>query len=179
MLLSAWLAVQHRFPHWRLVIAGGDEGYYGKSGYLDEVRALAADLDLERIEFVGELLGNAKLDAYRNADLFVLPTYSENFGIAVAEALATGTPAIVSRGAPWSGLPDHGAGWWIEANLESLVACLEEALSSPPDQLRRMGGAGHEWMKEEFAWPRIGSMMARTYEWLNGNGAVPQWVRLN
>jgi glycosyltransferase involved in cell wall biosynthesis len=179
MLLPAWNAVQHRFPNWCLVIAGGDEGYYGKSGYLNELQAMAVELKLERISFVGELRGSAKLDAYRDADLFVLPTYSENFGIVVAEAMATGTPAIVSRGAPWSGLPGHGAGWWIDANVESLVACLEEALSSPLDKLRKMGIAGREWMKAEYGWPGIGAMMACTYEWLTGNGAVPPWVRVN
>jgi hypothetical protein len=84
---------------------------------------LASELRLERIEFSGALLGAQKWQAYRDADLFVLPTYSENFGMSVAEALAAGTPAIVTKGAPWSRLdtrsrPAGGSTsalirWWL------------------------------------------------------------------
>ena len=98
VLLPAWGAVQRRFPDWRLRIVGPDSG-----GHLLAMRRLADELALERIEFSGPLLGDEKWLAYRSAELFVLPSYSENFGVAVAEALASGTPAVVSKGAPWKG----------------------------------------------------------------------------
>ena len=63
MLLPAWRAVQDRFPDWRLMIAGGDDGYYGKSGYLEELHSLVQSLGLERIVFVGALYDTAKTQA--------------------------------------------------------------------------------------------------------------------
>ncbi len=179
MLLSAWRAVQDRFPEWRLVIAGSDADYYGKNGYLDELHLLVKKLGLERIEFVGNLYGIEKIQAYRDADLFILPTYSENFGMTVAEALAVGTPAIVSKGAPWEGLEKHGAGWWIDIGRDPLVSCLEDALGRSSNNLVQMGQRGRDWMKVEFSWTHIGAQMADTYRWLLDKSlAVPPWVRI-
>ncbi|UZR28738.1 glycosyltransferase [Methylococcus mesophilus] len=166
MLLPAWRAVQDRFPDWRLVIAGSDIGYYRKSGYLEELYRLVQKLGLERIEFVGGLYGAEKTQAYYNADLYILPSYSENFGVTVAEALAAGTPAIVSKGAPWGGLVTQQAGWWSDVSLDALVACLEDALGRSPDELEQMGLRGRNWMETEFSWTRIGAQMADTYRWL-------------
>ncbi|HEY2627796.1 MAG TPA: glycosyltransferase, partial [Usitatibacter sp.] len=99
MLLPAWKAVQDAHPSWQLRIVGP-----GNEGYLREVIALSDRLGLQRAAFVGPLYGQQKWDEYSRADLFVLPTHSENFGMAVAEALAAATPAVVTRGAPWSRL---------------------------------------------------------------------------
>lgn len=173
LLLRAWQTVEHRFPDWDLQIAGPDDG-----GYLAEMQALAARLQLERVHFCGPLFGEEKLRAYRAASLFVLPTHSENFGVTVSEALAAGTPAIVTRGAPWAGLVEPGAGWWIEIGTEPLAACLEQALSASPQRLREMGRAGHEWMKRDFSWDRIGAQFLATYRWLLDGGEKPPCVRL-
>ena len=178
-LLPAWQAVQDRFPAWRMLIAGNDVGYYGKSGYLEELRLLAKNLGLERIEFVGGLYGPEKMRAYHHADIYILPSYSENFGITVAEALAAGTPAIVSKGAPWGGLETQQAGWWIDMGIDPLVACLEDALGRSPDNLEQMGLRGREWMRAEFSWEHIGAQMADTYRWLLDKSLpVPAWVRV-
>lgn len=179
MLLPAWRAVQDRFPEWRLAIAGSDDGYYGKSDYLKELYLLVQKLGLKRIEFVGELRGTEKMQAYHDADLFILPTYSENFGMTVAEALAAETPAIVTKGAPWMGLEQHRAGWWIDIGVDPLVAGLEDALSRSPENLEEMGLRGRRWMESEFSWARIGAQMADTYRWLLDKSIpVPAWVHV-
>lgn len=179
MLLPAWGAVQDRFPDWQLKIVGSDSVYYGESGYLNEMRALVSRLKLNRVEFAGELRGMKKIQAYRDADLFVLPTYSENFGLTVAEALAAGTPSVVSKGAPWDDLDKNGCGWWIDVGLDPLVACLEEAMALSSEACFAKGMLGRNWMIEEFSWPRIGQMMGQTYRWLISGGAVPNWIRLD
>jgi glycosyltransferase involved in cell wall biosynthesis len=171
MLLPAWKAVQDRFPDWRLSIAGPDN-----DGHSAQMQDLAQRLQLKRIEFVGAVRGKAKWDTYRNADLFVLPTYSENFGMTVAEALASSVPAIVSKGAPWQGLEKHQAGWWTDVGVEPLVACLNDALSRPPHQLEAMGQRGRAWMQAEFSWRQVGYMMAKTYDWILSGGEKPGWV---
>lgn len=170
-LLQAWQAVSPQFPEWRLRIVGPDNG-----GYLPRMEALASELRLARIEFRGPLYGEAKLNAYREAELFVLATHSENFGMAVAEALAAGTPAIVTKGAPWSGLEKQGAGWWIESGLDPLVSCLEDALTQPRQALQTMGDRGRAWMRTEFMWERVGQQMAETYCWILNGGNKPDWV---
>ncbi len=180
LLLPAWGAVQKAFPQWRLVIVGGDDGYYGVSGYLGELMAKVQALGLERVEFRGPLYGEEKLQAYRDADLYVLPSYSENFGMTVAEALAIGTPALVSKGAPWADLEVNGAGWWFDVGVAPLVDCLRDAMCRTPLALNAMGERGRTWMEKDFAWNGIGSKMAATYRWLcDKNLPVPPWIRLN
>jgi glycosyltransferase involved in cell wall biosynthesis len=125
---------------------------------------------------VGAVRGKAKWDTYRNADLFVLPTYSENFGMTVAEALASGVPAIVSKGAPWKKLEERKAGWWIDIGIDPLVSCLEDALAQVPDALNEMGQRGRNWMKEEFSWDRLGQQMDETYRWILDGSLKPEWV---
>jgi glycosyltransferase involved in cell wall biosynthesis len=173
VLLRAWQVVERRFLDWDLLIAGPDNG-----GYLTAMQALAAQLRLDRVVFCGGLFGEEKLHAYRMASLFVLPTHSENFGMTVAEALAAGTPAIVSKGAPWSGLETHRAGWWIDIGVDPLIACLEKALRCSSSELEAMGHRGRTWMEKDFSWFRIAQMMGQTYHWILQGSAAPTWVRL-
>lgn len=179
VLLTAWTAVMDCFPDWRLLVVGTDKGYTNQGGYLEQMKALASKLKLKRMEFVEPLYGGAKWSAYREADLFVLPTHSENFGMTVAEALAAGTPAIVTKGAPWQGLETHRAGWWIDIGADALAACLKEAMLQSPDELARRGINGREWMTREFSWQTVGNRMDQTYHWLIKGGEVPSWVRID
>lgn len=172
LLLRAWRAVQDRFPDWEVVVAGPDDG-----GYLAQYRQLAAELGVQRVSFPGPVYGAEKLALYRSAQLYVLPTRSDNYAMTVAESLAAGTPAIVTKGAPWSGLAEHDAGWWIDVGVDSLVACLELALALPVERLAQMGRNGRAWMEREFSWRAIGERMAQIYRWLLGQGERPACVR--
>ena len=172
MLLNAWRVVSSRFPEWRLRIAGPED-----NGYLGRMQSLATKLKLARVEFSGPLYGEAKLRAYRDAELFVLPTHSENFGMTVAESLAAGTPAIVSKGAPWGGLVSEGAGWWIDIGVDPLVACFEAALVQPREALYAMGEKGCDWMQRDFSWTEIARKTSETYRWILSGGNKPNWVK--
>ncbi|MCX5724495.1 MAG: glycosyltransferase [Nitrospirae bacterium] len=179
VLLNAWAGVMPRFPDWRLLVVGTDRGYGVQGGYREQMKALAAKLQLARIEFVEPLYGEAKWTAYREADLVILPSHSENFGMTVAESLAAGTPAIVTKGAPWQGLEAHRSGWWIDQGIDALVACLTEAMAQSPDELVRRGINGREWMMREFSWHSVGTRMDQTYRWVMEGGEVPPWVRID
>jgi glycosyltransferase involved in cell wall biosynthesis len=170
-LLRAWARTQDRFADWQLVVAGPDNG-----GYLEKMKRLSRELRLKRCEFPGPLYGDDKLQAYRDADLYVLPTHSENFGMTVAEALAAGTPAIVTKGAPWAGLEREGAGWWTDIGVDPLVAALEEAFSMPADGLEVKGQRARDWMARDFSWEKIAENMAIYYGWIAGGGKVPPFV---
>ncbi|PUE17947.1 glycosyltransferase [Limnohabitans sp. WS1] len=171
-LLSAWTQLQGRHPSWRLVIAGK-----GEAAHVQDVQALAARLGVQRVEFPGPVYGAAKAQAYFNAEIFVLPTHSENFGMVVAEALAHGCPALVSRGAPWPGLVTEGCGWWVDNRVETLAAALDAAMQLPPNQLAAMGLRGRAWMERDFGWAAIGQKMDASYRWLVHGAGRPVWVR--
>ncbi len=174
ILLPAWKFLQEKFPDWQLKIIGPDN-----SGYQDKMQILSQNLGLQRIEFCGPRYGQAKIQAYADADLFVLPTYSENFGMAVAESLAVGTPAVVTKGAPWAGLVQQSAGWWVDISVEALVAGLSAAMAKDRSELSCMGQNGKAWMATEYSWSEIGKRMFQTYEWVLHGGNRPDWVLVN
>lgn len=170
-LLHAWQALQDQHPDWQLVIAGR-----GESAHVREVAELAARLGVQRVSFPGPLYGADKSQAYSDADLFVLPSHSENFGVVVAEALAHGCPAVVSRGAPWSGLETEGCGWWVEHDVLALASALDKAMSLPVEALTEMGLRGRTWMERDFSWASIAQRMETAYGWLLDGGTPPPWV---
>lgn len=180
LLIDAWTRVQGQFPGWRLVIAGAEDRSETSRGHSDALRRQAAGRGAERVSFAGELLGQAKWDAYAEAEAYVLPSRSEGFGLTVAEALAAGTPAITTRATPWGELEARGAGWCVAPGIAPLAAGLSDALARDEATLAAMGRRGRRWMEADFAWPDIGRRMARTCEWLVGAcPKKPDWVRLD
>ena len=173
-LVQAWSKVEAGYPDWRLKIVGPPE-----LGYDNELRALAMALGLTRIYIEGPIYGEAKTTAYREADVFVLPTLNENFGLTVAEALAARTPVISTKGAPWSGLEREGCGWWIDHGVEPLAATLAHAMAIPREVLEAMGGKGREWMARDFSWDRVAHEMLEVYLWLARSAAPPPTVRFD
>ncbi|WP_043758175.1 glycosyltransferase [Imhoffiella purpurea] len=171
LLLSAWQVVCQRHPDWQLKIVGPVHGEYRR-----RMEALAIKLRLPRLTFSGPLYGAAKMDAYQQADVFVLPSLSENFGMVVAEALASATPVIVSKGAPWAGLERERAGWWIDIGLAPLIASLDHVMQMTRSDLRIMGNKGRHWMQRDYSWERIGRQMRETYEWMYSWSNRPSWV---
>jgi glycosyltransferase involved in cell wall biosynthesis len=143
------------------------------------MQALAAELRLERFSFDGALTGRAKLDAYSSASVYALPTHAENFGLTVAEALASGTPTIVTKGAPWSGIVANRCGWWIDHGVDPLYDALAEATTLAPAELAEMGVRGRTWVEREFCWDSIADRMLATYEWILAgmpDATTPSWV---
>jgi glycosyltransferase involved in cell wall biosynthesis len=173
-LLYAWSEIYNFFPDWRLKIAGP-----GERQYVKKIKLISSTLSLQRVEFSGPLYGEDKWNAYRNADLYILPSFSENFGMTVAESLSVGTPVITTKGTPWSDLVDKKSGFWVDGNIESLVSCLHEAL---PDilQLRVMGENGKRWMIQDFSWDLVEKNMSIFYTWIiHRDIKNPENIRLN
>lgn len=159
-LVEAWARV--RQPGWRIVIAGDDEdGYRAKVEALIRVKGLQSDF-----EFVGFVDGIRKQACFDAADIFILPTYSENFGIAVAEALANELPVITTTGAPWQDLLEHRCGWWVEPGVQGVSGALIEAMECDRDDLRKMGQRGRQLVNEKYSWNGIGSTALAVSEWL-------------
>jgi glycosyltransferase involved in cell wall biosynthesis len=188
-LVEAWTAVIQNSEFgiqnsdmWRVVVAGGDE-----NGHLAEVKAEIAKLGArsreqgakrfeESFQFIGEVADEAKWDLYRNADLFVLPTHSENFGIVIAEALACGMPVITTRGTPWEDLITHRCGWWVEIGAKPLAEALNEAMRLSDEERRAMGLRGRRLVEENYTWPAAAKKMMAVYRWMLESGLRPECV---
>jgi glycosyltransferase involved in cell wall biosynthesis len=180
LLLRAWMKLYPLFPDWNLKIVGGDSGFHSSSGYLNKMKALSHDLKLKRVEFVGPKFGSDKWSEYANADIYVLPTYSENFAITVAEALASGTPCIVTKGAPWAELEKYDAGKWIDIGENPLTIALTELMNKDILELRQMGLNGRNWVEKDFSWLKVAQEMKDVYEWILGNNVnCPSCVKLD
>jgi glycosyltransferase involved in cell wall biosynthesis len=172
-LVRAWARVEAAHPDWRLRIVGPDE-----LGHAGELIVLAAELKTQRVFVEKSVAGDAKIAAYQQADLFVLPTLNENFAITVAEALAAGTPVIATKGAPWRGLQNEGCGWWIDHGVEPLAAALDNAMLMTRETLQAMGAKGRAWMARDFSWDRVARDILDVYRWLALRGEPPGTVRL-
>lgn len=157
LLVEAW--AQIRPAGWKMKIVGPDE-----AGHLAEVQELVRKAGLEAdFEFTGSLEGEALRKTYEDADLFVLPSYTENFGMVVVEALAHGVPVIASNGTPWKGLLEHECGWWPEISSEGIGEALQSATSIDSTELRLMGMRGRQWMQRDFSWDQVARRMADLY----------------
>ena len=104
----------------------------------------------EQIFIVGSKFGKDKLELYHSADIFVLPTYSENFGIVIAEALCCGVPVITTKGAPWSEIETYDAGRWIEIGEEPLRLSLIDLINKTDNERKEMGSRGRDLIMTNY-----------------------------
>jgi glycosyltransferase involved in cell wall biosynthesis len=175
VLLRAWQALGTERRDWTLAIAGPDQ-----RGHTDELKQLVDELGLnDAVIFLGALFGEQKLAAYALSELFVLPSHSENFGVAVAEAFAACLPVVTTTGTPWKNLAERGCGWCMNANVEQMTATLREALAHRKSELVAMGAKGREWMRRDFAWEQLAAQMIEVCEWTLHGGTTPACVALD
>ena len=169
-LVRAWAKI--RPVNWRVVIAGPDEG-----GHQIEIEQEIQRHELsDSFSFIGSVADQDKWELYRSADLFVLPTHSENFGIVIAEALASGTPVITTKGTPWKELVENKCGWWIDIGVEPLAEALTKAMNLSPEERQVMGQRGRRLVEQNYSWDKIGNEMLSVYEWILGKGPKPECV---
>ncbi len=172
VLVEAWHRV--RAPDWEVVIAGPDE-----AGHRREIEALLHSLGLgSGVRFVGETHGPAKQALFESADLFILPSHSENFGLVVAEALSCGLPVITTQRTPWAALAQHDSGWWVPDTVEGIAAALDDAIRASPGRRRQMGLRGREYVGREFGARQVAGLAGAAYRWaLEGTGPPPAHVQ--
>ena len=159
LLLQAVAVWKQSNLHVNLIIAGSGEQSYEKQ-LRNQVRELGID---DLVTFTGFIDGADKEDLLQGSDVFVLPSYSENFGIAVAEALAAGTPVAITpevQTSPW--IEKAEAGWIIPGELAAWVQTLEPILRQPRSLIER-GLAGRKLAAETFSWPQIAQELASIY----------------
>jgi glycosyltransferase involved in cell wall biosynthesis len=146
-------------PELTLIIAGNDE-----NGYRSELERLAIDNRVQgRIRFVGMVSDDHKWALYENAALFVLPSYSENFGNVVAEAMAMGCPVVVTAQVGLASLvAESGAGVVVDGAPRILAEAIR-ALLHDPARRRLMGERGRFTARQELSWDGVALQMEALY----------------
>ncbi len=164
-LLRVWKSLPT--TDWELVLAGYDEG-----------SMLTGKTLPPNVRYVGHVEGEQKDRLFQRASLFVLPSFSENFGVVVAESLMAGVPVITTHGTPWESLIAEKCGWWIPMTEESLRGSLVEAMSMPTTELKQWGQRGRSFANRAFGWSEIAEKMDSVYRWILDGGSPPECVNL-
>ena len=161
-LIEAVAKLKEDFTGYTVTIAGPGDG-----AYIEELKTLAKRCGVEDIvEFIGPVGDADKWSLYRDADLFVLPTWSENFGIVVPEALACGTPVITTIGTPWAELNDRQCGWCTEIGTQPTADALMKFLACSDAQLESMGRRGRQLVESKYTSTAVAKQFVDMYNGL-------------
>ena len=169
MLLQAWVNLEPAYLEWDLRIVGK-----GTAEFENEIDQEIVRKGLQRVRLEGAVYGESKLAAFQGADLFVLPTRGENFGMVVAEALAAGTPVVTTTAAPWEGLISTRSGWSCAPTVDAIEATLKQAMARSTGTLEEMGARGRAWMRTAYSWDTVAARLSRAYAWLVEGGNMPE-----
>lgn len=158
MLVDAWSSLASKWPNWKVRIVGD-----GDKAYIESIKHRITNLNLSNITVEEPLYGENKNEAYATSDLFVLPTYSENFGIVVAEALASCVPVITTIGTPWSEIDTWNCGEYIEPDLEALINALEKWMELTPKSRMEAGLRGRKLIQTKYSLGSVAQAFEKLY----------------
>lgn len=145
---------------YKILVAGE-----GDADYVASLKQQIMDKGLQDIiQLIGGVYGNKKWELFQTSDFFVLPTHSENFGLAIAESLASGTPVITTVGTPWNDLNSSNAGAWIEIGTQPLVETLRRFLSLSDGELETMGKNGRKLIETKYSAKVMAEEMMKVYD---------------
>lgn len=159
-LVEAADVLRNELQGYKILVAGE-----GEADYVEDMKRIICDRGLQDIvQLIGGVYGDEKWRLFQTSDFFVLPTHSENFGLAIAESLASGTPVITTVGTPWSDLNSSEAGAWIEIGTEPLVETLRRFLCLKEDELETMGRNGRKLIETKYSAHVMAEQMMEVYK---------------
>lgn len=173
-LLQAWgeLAKDGLLDDWHLIVAGE-----GAPNYVHGLRGMASALGLAaQVSFVGGIYGEEKAALFWQASLYVLPSHSEGFSMAVLEAAAAGVPVVMTPECNFPELQESGGAVTTSSTPVALAGCLGELLQRSDASLLQMGSAGAALVQAKYSWHEIGKSMADVYRWILHGGVPPATV---
>ncbi|CAM3050261.1 glycosyltransferase [Moritella viscosa] len=148
ILLEIWPEVAKDFPNWCLLIVGPDY-----SNYNENIAELAVENGTEdNIKVFGMLSGYDKKCVLASSEFFILPSYTENFGVVIGEALAAGLPSITTTGTPWSEINTHNCGKYITLSRENVLQSLQEMMTLDKHSLDVMSNNSKLLIKNNYSW---------------------------
>jgi len=154
ILIYSFKSIVSQYPNSKLFIAGADDGI--KDDLLKQIKKL--DMG-ENVFFVGEIQGEDKIDFLANADLFVLPSHSENFGNVYIESLAAGTPIIASKNTPWSEVIDYNCGEWIPNSVYETSLAMARVLKKDRDLMRK----NSKKLAKRYDWKQVANQFQEVF----------------
>jgi glycosyltransferase involved in cell wall biosynthesis len=159
-LLLAALATMPLPKKTRLIIVGD-----GEPAYLHSLRRFVSEnaATLPPMEWIGAIWGEVRWPYFQGADLFCLPTHSENFGLAVLEACQVGTPALTTNETPWVDQLSSGRGFIGEPNVASVRRLLTEFFQQPRRDAKQRSDLA-DWAHANYDWKNLGPQYAAFYE---------------
>jgi glycosyltransferase involved in cell wall biosynthesis len=174
ILCQAWRSLAGSMDDIHLVLAGPDSENTA-SGIEDFVQRESLT---NSVTLAGMLDSQMKWSALSASTVFVLPSYSEGFSMAVLEALGAGRPVIITRQCNFPDLRNKEFAFVVEPDADELLNALKAALRLPTSSLDVVGRAARAYVENCYQWPRIGEMMADVYDWVLG-GRIPSNVELS
>ena len=172
LLIEAWEKLIPEFRGWNLKIVGN-----GESEYILSLRKMVSDKNLQNsIEISDPVFGAAKNKIYNESSLFCLPSYSENFGMVIAEAMSCGVPVITTTNCPWEILNETKTGWCIDLNIENLENTLREAMSMNQDYLYDMGQRASCLVYDNYNYRSVAQKAKNLYDWILTKRNKPDFV---
>lgn len=173
MLLRVWGELSRKHNDILLVIAGPDD-----RGYEKNVRKMIRQGKLSQsVTVTGNVTGRKKLMLYSRSDLFILPSYSENFGNVVAEALACGVPVITTKATPWQDINKYDCGRWVPINEKAIEEALVSLLNMTSAAREAMGKRGRELINKYYTWDMSAGKMITVYQCVLEGEKVPLYPK--
>lgn len=162
LLIPALEKIQSQGIKFNFILAGSNPQ---DADYEMKIKALIADSPLAKQTIItGFVTGEAKAYLLQNADIFVLTSYYENFGIAVAEAMAAGTPVVVSNQVHiWEDIQQAEAGWICTLEVEAIASLITIALLDPNERKRR-GLNALRYARKHYSWDAIAQQTIHAYQ---------------
>lgn len=160
LLLQAIAQLQQQGETLKLIVAGD-----GAPDYVQKLHKKTAELGIAAlVEWAGFVSGEKKRALLRKADLLVVPSYYESFGVAAVEALAAGVPVIVSEAVGIA--PDvsaAGAGLVVSSDVKNLADALQQLIENP-EQRHQMGMNGQRLVREHYSVEAVARSMVKLYQ---------------
>jgi len=160
LLIPAFDSVRRDIPDAQLVIVGPENDDYGR-----KVRGWVQERGLTKaVHFIGHLDGADVIQAYVDADVFVLPSYTENFGMTVVEAMVCGLPVVISDQVNiHREVAESGGGLVTRCDADEVAQALITLLKDR-ERRRGMGEAGRQFVQQRYTWPVIVDALTHEYE---------------
>jgi len=169
LLQEAWATFPGDLPAELLIAGAGDEDCVA------DLRSWIERQPGPPVRYLGPVHGDEKLRLLASAWAFVLPSRSENYGMAVAEALACGTPVLTTTETPWKELPARGCGWIVPPRAPELIVALREALAVGENAHTGMRERARLYIEAEHSLRATGARFEAIYSDLaGGRGAKPR-----